>query len=139
MERLQDRVLRAMRLTPESSGQNGNSPMILSDWSPAVDITEDDKEYLITAELPEIEKDAVKITVENGTLSIRGERRREAESKNKKVHRIERSYGSFVRTFNLPEDADPNGVSASFREGVLRVSLAKSEEKKPRQIEVKVE
>jgi HSP20 family protein len=139
MERLQDRVMRAMRLTPGQSDQDGNSPLTLSDWSPAVDITEDDREYLITAELPEIDKDAVKITVENGTLSIRGERRREAESENKKVHRIERSYGSFVRTFGLPDDADPNGVSASFKDGVLRVSLAKSEEKKPRQIEVKVD
>lgn len=138
LERLQDRVLRAMRVAPTQSEQDGDSLLTLSDWSPAVDITEDEKEYLITADLPQVEKDDVKVVVENGSLVIRGERKRENAHKDKKVHRIERSYGSFQRSFSLPEDADGNGVTASFKDGALRVSLPKSEEKKPKHIEVRV-
>lgn len=138
LERLQDRMMRAMRLTPAQSDQEGNSLLVLSDWTPSVDITEDEKEYLVTADLPQISKDDVKVVVENGSLVIKGERRSENEHKDKKVHRIERSYGSFHRSFALPEDADGNRVTANFKDGVLRVSLPKSEEKKPKHIEVKV-
>jgi HSP20 family protein len=138
IERLQNRVVRAMRLTPAQSDQEENSLLVMSDWTPSVDITEDEKEYLITADLPQISKDNVKVVVEKGALIIRGERLREVEHKDKKVHRIERSYGSFHRSFSLPEDADGNRVTANFKDGVLRVSLAKSEEKKPREIEVQV-
>lgn len=130
--------MRAMRLTPTHSDDDSNSLLATSDWSPAVDITEDDKEYLITADLPQISKDDVKVVVENGSLIIKGERRHEVEHKDKKVHRIERRYGSFYRSFTLPDDADGNRVSANFKDGVLRVTLPKSEEKKPRQIEVQV-
>ena len=139
LERLQDRVMRAMRLSPAQSDQEGNSLLTLSDWSPAVDITEDEKEYLITADLPQVAKEDVKVVVENGSLIIRGERKREEVHKDKKVHRIERNYGSFVRSFSLPDDADGNRVTASFKDGALRVSLPKSEEKKPKHIEVNVE
>ena len=107
-------------------------------WSPAVDITEDDKEYLIKADLPEIQKEDVKVTVENGILTITGERKFEKEVKAKKYHRVERSYGSFVRSFGLPDDADAEKVEAKFTDGVLRVHVAKSEDAKPKQIEVKV-
>lgn len=139
LERLQDRVMRAMRVTPgDSAGQDGNSVLTRTDWSPSVDITEDEKEYTVTVDLPQIAKDDVKVVVENDTLIIKGERKREEEHKDKKVHRIERSYGSFHRSFSLPEDADGNAVSANFKEGVLRVSLPKSEEKKPKHIEVQV-
>ncbi|MEP2777152.1 MAG: Hsp20/alpha crystallin family protein [Luteolibacter sp.] len=139
LERLQDRVMRAMRLSPAQSDQEGDNLLALSDWTPAVDITEDEKEYLITADLPQIAKEDVKVVVENGSLIIRGERKREKEHKDKKVHRIERSYGSFQRSFSLPDDADGNGVTASFKDGALRVSLPKSEEKKPKHIEVSVD
>ena len=139
LERLQDRVLRAMRLTPAQSDQEGNTLLTLSDWTPAVDITEDEKEYLITADLPQVAKEDVKVVVENGSLIIRGERKRESIHQDRKVHRTERSYGRFVRSFSLPDDADGNAVSATFKDGALRVSLPKSEEKKPKHIEVNVE
>ena len=109
-----------------------------STWAPAVDITEDEKEYLIKAELPEVQKEDVKVTVENGILSITGERKFEKEVKEKKYHRIERAYGSFVRSFGLPEDADAEKVEAKFSDGVLKVHVAKTEAAKPKQIEVKV-
>lgn len=110
-----------------------------SQWTPLVDIAEDDKEYLITAELPEVKKENVKVTVENGVLSITGERSFEKKENNQRYHRIERSYGNFVRSFTLPEDSDAAQVSAEFKEGVLKVHLPKSEKTKPREVEVKVE
>ena len=108
------------------------------EWAPLVDISEDDKEYLIKAELPEVKKEDVKVTAEEGTLTITGERKFEKEEKGKKYHRVERSYGSFVRNFSFPDDASPAKVSAEFKDGVLSVHLAKTEKAKPQQIEVKV-
>jgi HSP20 family protein len=109
------------------------------EWAPLVDISEDDKEYLIKVELPEVQKADVKVTAEEGTLTIMGERKFEKEQKGKKYHRVERAYGSFVRNFSFPDDANPAKVSAEFKDGVLTVHLAKTEKAKPQQIEVKVE
>jgi len=103
-----------------------------------VDISEDDKEYLIKVELPEVKKEDVKVTAEEGTLTIMGERKFEKEEKGKKYHRVERSYGSFGRSFSFPDDASPEKVSAEFKDGMLTVHLAKTEKAKPQQIEVKV-
>jgi len=112
--------------------------MAVAEWSPLVDISEDDKEYLIKAELPEVKKEDVKVTAEEGTLTIMGERKFEKEEKSRKYHRVERAYGSFGRSFSLPDDASPAKVSAEFKDGVLTVRLAKDEKAKPQQIEVKV-
>ena len=112
--------------------------MTVAQWSPLVDIAEDDQEYLIKAELPEVKKEDVKVTVENGTLTIAGERKFEKDEKNKKHHRVERSYGSFVRSFSVPDDADDSKVNAEFKDGLLKVRLMKSEKAKPKSIEVKV-
>lgn len=122
-----------------SRRQNGEQEtMTVAEWSPLVDIVEDDKEYLITAELPGVKKEDVKVTVENGVLTISGERKFEKEEKGKKYHRVERAYGNFVRSFTLPDDADANKVNAEFKDGVLKVRVTKSESAKPKQIEVKV-
>jgi HSP20 family protein len=110
----------------------------VAEWAPLVDITEDPKEYLIKAELPDIKKEEVKISVQNDVLSISGERKYEKEEKDKKFHRIERAYGSFLRSFTIPEDADPEKVSAEFENGLLRVHIPKTERAKPKSIEVKV-
>jgi len=108
-------------------------------WSPAVDIIEDDKEFLVKAELPEIKKEDVHVSVEGGVLTIHGERKFEKEEKNKRYHRCERSYGSFTRSFSLPEGADASHVRAEFKNGVLQIHMPKSEKAKAKQIEVKVE
>ena len=108
------------------------------EWAPLVDISEDDKEYLIKAELPEVKKEDVKVTAEEGTLTIMGERKFVKEEKGKKYHRVERAYGSFGRSFSLPDDASPAKVSAEFKDGVLTVHLAKTQKAKPQHIEVKV-
>jgi HSP20 family protein len=122
----------------QCAGGNGKESITLPEWTPLADITEDDKEYVIKAELPELRKEDVKVTVENGVLTISGERKFEKEEKKKKYHRVERGYGSFVRTFALPEDADADKIKAKFKNGVLMVHLPKNEKAKPKQIEVQV-
>ena len=124
---------------PRFENGNGNGGLKLAEWSPQVDITEDDKEYLIKTDLPEMKKDEIKVNVEEGVLSVSGERKAEKEEKNKKFHRIERSYGSFMRSFSLPEDADGKKVLAEFKDGVLQVHVPKSPVAKPKAIEVKVQ
>ncbi len=116
----------------------GRELMIVAEWAPLVDITEDEKEFLIKAELPEVKRENVKVTVEDGVLTITGERKFEKEEKNRKYHRVERSYGSFLRSFTLPEGADAGKVVAEFAEGILKVHLPKSEKAKPATVEVKV-
>jgi len=140
MEELQRRLASVFDLAPyrRSALATDEENMTQPEWAPAVDIIEDDKEYLIKVELPEIQKDDVKVTVEGGTLSISGERKAEKEEKNRKFHRVERFYGRFERSFSIPDDAEESGVRAEFKDGVLRVHLAKSEKARPKQIEVKV-
>lgn len=123
---------------PLGARDGGKESMTVAEWSPLVDITEDEKEYLIKAELPEIKKEDVKLTVQDDVITISGERKYEKEEKGKKYHRVERAYGSFVRSFTLPEDADGTKVSAEYKDGILKVHLPKSEKAKPKSIEVKV-
>lgn len=117
---------------------NKEESVRVTEWAPLVDIAEDEKEYLIKAELPEVNKKDLSVTVENGVLTIRGERHFEKEEKNKRYHRVERAYGNFTRSFTLPEDADETKVSAVFKDGVLQVGLAKCEQAKPKNIDIKV-
>ena len=138
LEEMQNRLLRSLGLGLNRRIPEGQQSITTAEWAPSVDISEDDHEYLIKAELPEVNKDEVKVTVENGVVSIKGERKFEKEDNNRKYHRIERSYGSFVRSFSVPDDADPGKVTAEFKDGVLLLRLTKSEEKKPKYIEVTV-
>lgn len=117
---------------------NGQEDITVAEWAPLVDITEDDKEYLIKAELPEVKKNDVKVRVEDGVLYISGERNFEKEEKGKRYHRVERAYGSFTRSFSLPDDADPQKVNAEFKDGVLNVRVTKDPNARPKSIEVKV-
>ena len=96
---------------PAVRTEAGKEAMPVAEWSPLVDITEDDKEYLIKADLPEVKKEDVKLTVQDDGMSISGERKYEKEEKGKKCHRVERAYGSFLRSFTLPEDTDDRGES----------------------------
>jgi HSP20 family protein len=137
MEDLQNRLSTLFGRTPVRRG-NGKESITLPEWTPLADITEDDKEYVVKAELPELRKEDVKVTVENGILTMSGERKFEKEEKKKKYHRVERGYGSFVRSFALPEDADADKVKAQFKQGMLEVHLPKNEKAKPKQIEVQV-
>ena len=108
----------------------------LADWEPLADITEDDKEYVIKAELPDVKREDVKVTVENGVLTIAGERKFEKETKDENYHRLERSYGAFSRSFTLPTGVRSEQVAARFENGVLSITLPKQEESKPRKISI---
>src|SRR5262245_31033405 len=136
MEDLQKRLNSIFNLEPARI-QNGKEQMTVAHWAPLVDITEDEQEYRIKAELPEVQKADVKVVVENGVLTISGERKSEKEEKTRKYHRVERAYGSFARSFSLPDDTDESKVMAEFKDGLLTVRLAKSEKARPRSIDVK--
>ncbi|MDH4082758.1 MAG: Hsp20/alpha crystallin family protein [Nitrospira sp.] len=137
LEEVSDRLNR-MFARPATRSSNGKETMIVADWTPSVDISETESEYQIKAEIPDVKKEDVKVTLEDGVLTIQGERKYEKEEMGKKYHRIERSYGSFVRTFSLPDVIDDDKVKAEFKDGVLNLHLPKSEKAKPKAIEVKV-
>jgi HSP20 family protein len=109
------------------------------EWAPAANISETDKEYLIKAELPEVKKEDVKITLENGIITISGERKQQKEEKEENEIRVESFYGTFTRSFSLPENIDPNGVRAESKDGVLKVRIPKKEAAKPKAITVQVQ
>lgn len=138
LEEIGDRFNRIFGRLP-ARRESGREAMTVADWAPTVDITEDDKEYLIKAEIPEVDKKDVKLTVQDGVLTLQGERKQEKEEKGKKFHRIERSYGSFVRSFTLPDEVSEDKLKAEFKDGMLLVHLPKAEKPKPKAIEVKVE
>lgn len=121
-----------------SSGE-GRDLFRRSDWAPAVDIKETRQGFTIDAELPGMNRDDVKVTVHDRVLTIEGERKQEEETSDKKHHRIERFYGSFLRRFTLPDNVDESSVKASFKDGVLTLTLNKAEPQEPKAIEVQVE
>ncbi len=112
--------------------------MVASTWSPAVDIVEQESEYVVKLELPGVNKDDVKITMENNVLTVRGEKKQEKETTKGTRHRIERCYGAFQRSFTLPTTVRADRIEASYKDGILNVTLPKSEEAKAKSIEVKV-
>ena len=139
LEEMQDRLTSFFgRRVPLLKGGAEGEEFTVATWAPRVDIAEDDKEYVINAELPGITKEDVKVSVENGVLSISGERKTEKEEKGKKFHRIEQSYGTFVRSFTLPEGSSGEKISAEFRDGILKVHVPKDEKAKAKAIEVKI-
>ena len=110
-----------------------------ADWAPAADVTETEGEYLIKAELPEVRKEDVSLSVQDGVLTLTGERKQDKREDNEKVHRVERFYGSFARRFSLPEDADEQSIKAEGKDGVILIHIPKHKVVQPqaRQIEVR--
>ncbi len=119
-------------------GSRSEEGVGLSTWTPSVDIFEDEASYLVKIELPEVSREDVKVNLNENNLSVTGERRLENEDKRDGYHRVERSYGQFYRSFTLPPNVNPEAINAEFRDGVLRLTLPKKEEAKPKQIEVQV-
>jgi HSP20 family protein len=138
MDEAQNRVHRFFLSGFPRMGSGEIHSLAVADWSPEVDISEDDQEYLLKADLPEMKKDDVRVTVEDGILSVSGERKCQKEDQKKKFHRIERSFGTFRRSFTLPEDADSTKVTAEFRDGVLKVHLPTTPVAKTKATQVKV-
>ena len=126
------------QLFDQSFGQSSQTGAALNTWTPAVDVYEDENAFLIKVDLPEINKEDVKVNLNENVLALTGERRFEHEDKREGYHRVERTYGQFYRSFTLPPNVNTEAISAEFRDGVLRLTLPKREEAKPKQIEVKI-
>jgi HSP20 family protein len=107
-------------------------------WAPAVDISEEADRYIVRAELPGVDQKDVKITVQSNTLSIRGEKKIDGEQNGENYHHVERSYGSFSRSFALPSTVVSDKIEASYVDGILAMTIPKAEEAKPKEIEVKI-
>src|SRR5206468_12357261 len=123
MEEAQNRVTRFFGGFPNKLGTGETHSLAVADWSPEIDISQDEHEYLLKADLPEIKKDDVRVTVEDDILCVSGERKSEKEDHKRKFHRIERSYGNFRRSFTLPEDTDSKKVTAECHNGVLKAHI----------------
>ncbi len=133
---LEERVNRMFRdLVPHRIHEED----LVGGWEPAVDVYETDKEFVLKAELPEVEEKDVHVNVEGNILTITGERRKEEEIKEENYHRTERYYGSFCRSFALPDSVDKDKIKATFKGGVMKLELPKKEEVKPKEIKIEVE
>jgi HSP20 family protein len=119
-------------------GVTDDAELSVNSWMPAVELVEKDEEFIAKVELPGVSKDDVKITLQDNVLTIRGEKKDEKETKNSNYHRIERSYGSFQRSFALPTSVRGDKVDAQYKDGILTIALPKADEAKRKQIEVKV-
>ena len=136
LAQMQDRINRIFR-----DATRGDDELLKGgDWTPVVDIFEtSNHELVLKAELPGLKREDIDIRVENNTLTLRGERKQEAEVSKENFHRVERSYGAFSRSFSLPPTVDTEKVTANFTDGLLTITLPTREEAKPRQIQVKVQ
>jgi len=124
-------------LNSPRGGADDSSSVATSAWTPAVDIKEEEGRFLITADVPGVDPDDIDLTMENGVLTIKGERKMESDMKENGFRRVERLHGIFYRRFSLPDYADAENISASCRNGVLTVTVPKTDAVKPRRIEVK--
>jgi len=119
-------------------GYGAEEELGIRGWAPSCDVYETENELVLKLELPEVKKEDIKVQVDGSVLTIRGERELEKDIKKENYHRMERSYGEFVRSFTLPPTLDPNTLTAESKDGVLRIALKKREEAKAKTIEVKV-
>lgn len=139
MRELEDMTLRLNRMFGSNALQTeSRENLAFPDWQPTVDISETPEAFVIRAELPEVKKEDIKVSISGGVLSLSGERKREKEHKDEKTHRVERSYGSFMRSFTLPDIVDSGQVTAQAKDGVLTVKVGKRHETKPKSVEIKV-
>src|SRR5690242_21322249 len=138
LEDMEKRLSTIFGRAPMATNGEKKEAISVTEWSPLVDISEDDKEYVVKAEIPEMKKEDIKINVHDDVLTVSGERKYEKEEKGKKYHRVERAYGSFMRSFALPENADGSKINAEYKDGMLKVHLPKSEQAKQKANEVKI-
>ncbi len=134
LEEMSSRLNRALGRNEPASKDS----LAMTDWSPSVDIVETAEDFQVKCELPEVKKEDVKVNVSDGLLRIEGERKFDKEDKTKKYHRVERFYGSFMRSFALPDGVEQDKVQAEFKDGLLTVRLPKSPRTQPRSVDVKI-
>jgi len=135
---LQHDPLSSLRVFEDAVTRWMSEPRVSRPWSPAVDILETENELVVKADLPDVPLEDIDVRVEDQTLSIKGERKFELDSNEKGYHRVERAYGSFMRSFAVPTSVDTEKVSADYKNGVLTVTLPKKEAAKPKQVKVEV-
>ncbi len=119
-------------------GQGEGQTLAGIDWAPSVNISENDKAYLVRADLPEVKKEDVKLSCEKGVLTIEGERKQQKTEENERFHRVESSYGRFMRSFTLPDEVDENAIEANFKDGSLTVRIPKAPAKPPKMRQIKI-
>ncbi len=137
MRALQDRINRLFEAPLGKHGRTEDS-MLTDGWFPPVDIREDANSIYLKAEIPGVKKEDLNISLDNDVLTIKGEKKQENDVKEENFHRMERYYGSFSRSFSLPSGVDPTKVNATYKDGILTLTLSKKEESKPKKIDVKV-
>jgi HSP20 family protein len=135
---LRERMNRLFEESARGLGRGQEEDWVMGAWAPAVDIYEKGTDVVLKAELPGLDPKDVDIRIENNVLTLKGERKIEDEIKQEDYHRVERSYGGFTRSFTLPSTVDTTNVKADYKDGVLRITLPKREEAKPKQIQVDI-
>ena len=136
---ISERVNRAFAVDPSArQGADLGQSLTGIDWAPSVNISETDKAYLIRADLPDVKKEDVSVKCEDRTLTLQGERKQHKAEDNERFHRVESSYGRFMRSFVLPEDADEAGIEATFKDGALSVRVPRSQQKPPKARQISV-
>ncbi len=138
LEEMSNRLNQIFRVGGNGNRAERREALAGVDWAPSVDISETDKAYVLRADLPGVKKEDLKVTVENGVLTLQGERRQRSEEKGEKFHRVETSYGSFMRRFTLPDAVAEDKVDAQMKEGCLEVTVPKTAEKKPKTHSVQI-
>jgi len=135
MEEMMDRWYTA---SPVKSLLRRNDSLMMSDWMPSIDVKENKEAFMIKAELPGVEKENVSVTYEDGVLTIKGEKKVEKEEKDDKTHHVECSYGSFMRSFTLPGEIKADKIEASYKDGILKLRIPKSEESRKKQMDIAI-
>jgi len=135
---LQERMNRLFEESARGASRGHEEDWVMGAWAPAVDIYEKGTDVVLKAELPGLDPKDVDIRIENNVLTLKGERKTDNEVKRESYHRVERSYGTFTRSFTLPSTVDTTNVKADYKDGVLRITLPKREEAKPKQIQVDI-
>jgi HSP20 family protein len=137
-QEISDRLNRYVQSTQTNDAPGDKQALRGFDWAPAVNISETETAYLIKVDLPEVKKEDVKVTSENGVLAIEGERRQQKREDSEKFHRVESVYGRFLRRFTLPDDAQEEQIEASFKDGALQVAVPKAAAKSPKARQIAV-
>jgi HSP20 family protein len=137
LREISDRLNRSFAGAPFYT-QGDKQALANIDWTPSVNVSETDKAYLIRGDIPDVKKEDIKISAENGMLTIEGERKQQKSEQSERFHRVESSYGRFVRRFTLPDDADESAIEANYKDGSLTVRVPKAAGKEPKAKQIKV-
>lgn len=139
LKEMSEKLNRVFAISPFFGTASGEGQALANvEWAPSVNVSETDKAYLVRADVPEMKKEDIKVSCDKGMLTIEGERRQQKTEDNERFHRVETSYGRFMRRFTLPEDADEGAVEATYKDGGLMVKIPKAPGKQSKSRQIKV-